>query len=69
MQEGTMDKITNKINGKIAFWEGFITGQDIVINNSAHGTQKYEAAKQMKLIAENEITWCKLLIKEITDAV
>lgn len=62
-----MDKIINKINGKRAFWEGFITGQDIILNNSAHGTQRYEAAKQMKLIAENEILWCKTIIQEIQD--
>lgn len=64
-----MDEIINKINGKRAFWEGFIIGQDIILNNSAHGTQRYEAAKQMKLIAENEILWCKMLIQEIRDGI
>ena len=64
-----MDKITNKINGKIAFWEGVIIGQDIILKNAIPGTVRYKSAQQLKQIAENEIMWCKLLIKEITDAV
>lgn len=69
MQEVTMDKITNKINGKIAFWKGFLIGQDIILKNAIPGTVRYESAQQLRHIAENEITWCKLLIKEIENGV
>jgi hypothetical protein len=64
-----MDKIINKINGKIAFWEGVIIGQNIILKNAASGTARYESAQQLKQIAENEIMWCKLLIKEIENGV
>ena len=64
-----MDKITNKINGKIAFWEGVIIGQNIILKNAAPGTARYESAQQLRQIAENEIMWCKLLIKEIENDV
>ena len=64
-----MDKITNKINSKIAFWEGFLIGQDIILKNAIPGTVRHESAQQLKQIAENEIMWCKLLIKEIENVV
>lgn len=64
-----MDKITNKINGKMAFWEGVIIGQNVILKNAVSGTARYESAQQLKQIAENEIMWCKLLIKEIENGV
>lgn len=55
-------QIDDALRQRIAYWEGVIIGQDIILKFAAPGTQREEAAHTMRGYADNEISFLKRLI-------